>query len=133
MTISKKKPLDTERKQTRWTIMVYIAADNSLANFAVESLKQLHNSVSMKGTPIDQKNVMSIDRTSSARPLDQAKVVVAAQFAINAPGGQQIPRYIFNEHSDGNLGNSLRQRLNAQSIKLVRACCSVIPSGAFRR
>jgi hypothetical protein len=29
---------------TDWTIMVYISADNVLANFAIESLKQLKRS-----------------------------------------------------------------------------------------
>jgi Clostripain family len=87
---------DIPEKQIRWTIMLYIAADGNIANFAVESLKQLNYSAS---TP--------------SGAADQAKVVVAAQFAIDAPGGQQIPRYIFNECSGGPLGNSLVGHLKA--------------------
>jgi len=54
-----------------WTIIIYIAADSNLANFAIESLKQLN-----------------------ATANDQVKVAV--QFAVDAPGGQKIPRYIFD-------------------------------------
>src|SRR5689334_6310731 len=60
-------------KMADWTIIIYIAADSNLANFAIESLKQLN-----------------------ATANDHVKVAV--QFAIDAPGGQKIPRYIF----DGN-------------------------------
>ena len=35
---------DSGRRKTSWTIMLYIAADGILANFAVESLKQLNKS-----------------------------------------------------------------------------------------
>src|SRR5262249_53977337 len=38
----------------KWTIMVYINADNILANFAVESLKQLRNAASPNVTVIAQ-------------------------------------------------------------------------------
>src|ERR1035437_307439 len=82
--------------KTSWTIMLYIAADDTLANFAVESLKQLNKSARV---PAD--------------PTDEANVVVAAQFSIDAPGGQSIPRYIFNESSGENLGSSLQEPLNA--------------------
>lgn len=87
---------DSSDRPIRWTIMLYIAADGTLANFAVESLKQLNNSIS-----------------APAGPNDEAMVVVAAQFSIDAPGGQQIPRYIFNECSGGSLTNSLAGYLNA--------------------
>ena len=50
--------------KTSWTIMLYIAADGLLANFAVESLKQLSRSAS----------------TAPGKD-DQASVVVAAQFS----------------------------------------------------
>jgi len=82
--------------KTSWTIMLYIAADGLLANFAVESLKQLSKSAS-----------------TAPGNDDQASVVVAAQFSIDAPGGQSIQRYIFNESSGGNLGNGLQDPLNA--------------------
>ncbi len=87
---------DSTEKRIRWTIMLYIAADGTLANFAIESLKQLNNSIGAPGLP-----------------GDEATVVVAAQFGIDAPGGQQIPRYIFNECSAGSLANSLAGYLNA--------------------
>ena len=35
-----------ENQPVKWTIMAYINADNILANFAVESLKQLRNAAS---------------------------------------------------------------------------------------
>lgn len=72
--------------------MLYIAADGDLANFAVESLKQLNH---------------------SAGEADKSRVVVAVQFAIDAPGGQQIPRYIFNKKSNGSISDSLADYLNA--------------------
>ncbi len=86
----------TPATKTSWTIMLYIAADGLLANFAVESLKQLSKSAS--AAPGDD---------------DQASVVVAAQFSIDAPGGQSIPRYIFNDSSGENLGSGARDPLNA--------------------
>jgi Clostripain family len=84
--------------KTSWTIMLYIAADSLLANFAVESLKQLSKSAS-----------------TAPGHDDQASVVVAAQFSIDAPGGQTIKRYIFNESSGegGNLGDGTQDPLNA--------------------
>ena len=75
-----------------WTIMLYIAADGNLANFAVESLKQLHHTAG--GSP-------------------GSKIVVAAQFAIDAPAGQQIPRYIFDKRGTGGIGNAFDSFLNA--------------------
>ena len=59
-----------ENRIANWMIMVYIAADDELANFAVGSLKQL-------------KSLASQD----------ADVVVAAQFDAN--GRRNIPRLIF--------------------------------------
>src|SRR5215475_1136849 len=79
-----------------WTIMLYIAADSTLANFAVESLKQINNSIGL----------------ANSRG-DNCRVVVAAQFAVDAPAGQQIPRYIFNECSRGSIRNSLDSYLDA--------------------
>lgn len=87
---------ETQTKPVRWTIMLYIAADATLANFAVESLKQINDSI---GERIDSKH--------------PAGVVVAAQFAVDAPAGQQIPRYIFDKHSHGSIKNSLKDYLNA--------------------
>ena len=91
-----KKGAEKPTKPVRWTIMLYIAADGTLANFAVESLKQISNSIS-----------------KATHPTDQASVVVAAQFAVDAPAGQKIPRYIFDEHSTGSIKNSLKGYLKA--------------------
>jgi hypothetical protein len=83
-------------RKIRWTVMMYIAADSSIANFAVESLKQINRTVA---TPAGEH--------------EEANVVVAAQFAIDAPGGQQVPRYIFNQSSGGSLGDSFAEYLKA--------------------
>jgi len=96
--------------KTRWTIMVYIAADAVLANFGVESLKQLNEGASSPPCMCDQVHEGA---SSPACKCDEAEVVVAAQFSIDAPAGQSIPRYIFNEDSGGNLGRSLRERFDA--------------------
>lgn len=53
-------------KKPTWTIMVYIVADGTLANFAVMSLKQLNEVASKAGD-------------------DQLKVVVGAQFSFPIP------------------------------------------------
>jgi hypothetical protein len=94
---SDSKQQDAYHPETSWTIMLYIAADGTLANFAVESLKQLNR--------------------SAAKPLcqaDQAKVRVAAQFAVDAPGGQQIPRYIFDANTtSGSISNGFAGYLDA--------------------
>jgi len=74
-------------KKPSWTIMVYLAADSGLANFAVESLKQLSRSAS---EPVGDN--------------DKADVVVVAQFSIDAPGGQEIKRYVF----DGSIKKGLK-------------------------
>jgi hypothetical protein len=71
----------------RWTILLDIAADGGLANFGIESLKQLKNSASTPGSA-----------------TDSAEVMVAAQFSVDAPAGQKIPRYIFGP---GTIGGSL--------------------------
>src|SRR5215472_1417923 len=66
----------------KWTIMVYIAADPTLSNFAVESLKQL----------------------KAAADKD---VVVAVQFdADHGYHGRKIRRLIFN--GKGEVGSSIR-------------------------
>jgi Clostripain family len=81
----------------RWTILLAIAADGQLANFAIESLKQLKNSVCQ---PVDS--------------TDTAEVKVAAQFSIDAPAGQTIPRYIFEDCKKGDsLSNYIAGYLNA--------------------
>lgn len=79
--------------------MLYIAADDALANFAVESLKQLNKSA-----------------RAPAGTKDEATVVVAAQFALpdygakpkptnlNNPGGaQNRRRYVFEKDSRAKL------------------------------
>jgi len=78
-----------------WTIMLYIAADDVLANFAVESLRQLNKSSS-----------------ALAGSKDKANVVVAAQFAFptvametrsvnaNAPVEETKRYYIFKKDKD---------------------------------
>lgn len=94
-----KKPTDLDSAtaaaldtKTSWTIMLYIAADDTLANFAVESLKQLNKSMS---TPSNDK--------------DEASVIVAAQFGFpfnaakatianaETSGNQRKRRYIFKK------------------------------------
>jgi hypothetical protein len=67
---------DQKETGTNWTIMMYIAADDVLANFAVESLKQLKRAVASN------------------------RVVVAAQF--DADGQRNIPRLIFDGTGDKN-------------------------------
>jgi len=64
----------SDPKKKKWVIMLYISADSTLANFAIESLKQIKQSA-------------------------DADVVVAAQFAIDAPAGQNLPRYVFDHRS----------------------------------
>jgi hypothetical protein len=80
-----------------WTIMLYIAADSSLANFAVESLKQLNRSV-----------------RAPAETEGEASVVVAAQFSIDAPGGQEIQRYIFEKGGKESLRDNKKTALDAR-------------------
>jgi hypothetical protein len=68
-----------------WTIMLYIAADDVLANFAVQSLNQLNKS------------------TCALGPCNNANVVVAAQFAFEPSSATQhgpsrkAKRYIFKK------------------------------------
>jgi len=66
-----------------WTIMVYIAADDTLANFAVESLRLLHKSATAPGSD------------------DEPKVVVAAEFALPVDGVNPRPNHPQNS-SDPN-------------------------------
>jgi hypothetical protein len=80
--------------KTHWTIMVYIVADGTLANFAVESLKQLIEFASKAGD-------------------DLLKVVVGAQFAFHtgvtapafpskkASGGATNPHLLLKRGSGG--------------------------------
>lgn len=60
-------------KKIKWLVMLYISADSTLANFAIESLKQIKRSIKRK-----------------------TDVIVAVQFCIDPPGGQKIPRYVFD-------------------------------------
>src|SRR5580704_4772154 len=85
-----------------WTIMLYIAADSTLANFAVESLKQLNESA-----------------RKPAEPDDKADVVVAAQFSIDAPGGQEIQRYVFKNGGKKSLKANTRKPLDARDKPLL--------------
>jgi hypothetical protein len=82
--------------KTSWTILLDIAADGLLANFAVESLKQLKSST---GAPYCDTEL--------------ATVMVAAQFAVDAPAGQKIPRYIFGPQSTGSLADCIKGYLYA--------------------
>src|ERR1700685_2185216 len=86
------------QKRVKWVIMLYIAADSALANFAVESLKQINDSINMP--------CWDPQKGQEDQPELKASVIVAAQFAIDAPGGQTVPRYIFNECSYDSIRNS---------------------------
>jgi Clostripain family len=85
-----------EPKHVHWTVMLYIAADAILANFAIESLKQLHRSI-----------------IAGPQPSDKATVTVVVQFALDAPGGQQIPRYLFDDESPDFLAGCIEDNFNA--------------------
>jgi len=92
---AQKSAADTPKE--RWTILLDIAADGQLANFGIESLKQLRNSVCQQ-----------VGRT------DTAEVKVVAQFSIDAPAGQTIPRYIFKDCKKGDsLSNYVADYLDA--------------------
>jgi len=81
----------------RWTILIDIGADGLLANFGVESLKQLKNSANATGGA-----------------TDPATVMVAAQFSVDAPAGQKIPRYIFGPGKcPGSISNCIKGYLDA--------------------
>jgi hypothetical protein len=130
-----------------WTILLDIAADGLLANFGVESLKQLKNSTSKigglagllhemlnqvtgpapvsNGLPerliVELASQIGSSQESAFQPLVKAAqtslnklksaastetlgtVKVAAQFSVDAPAGQKIPRYIFGPDSSGSL------------------------------
>ncbi|HEY6352063.1 MAG TPA: clostripain-related cysteine peptidase [Candidatus Angelobacter sp.] len=81
-----------------WMIMMYIAADDMLANFAVESLKQLKRAVSAN-------NAIS----------GNGRVVVVAQF--DADGRRNIPRFVFesNSDADGSLKKNERDTIPRDS------------------
>jgi hypothetical protein len=97
--------------KTSWTIMLYIAADDTLANFAVESLKQLNKSASA--------------RTGAT---DAASVVVAAHFAFPAdpsisgsakgkgPSNNTVHQYIFKADSSES-HNSMQVRTLPKPVK----------------
>jgi len=87
---------------TSWTIMLYIAADSTLANFAVESLKQLNRAAIL---PPGKD--------------DQADVTVAAQFSIDAPGGQEIQRYIFKKGGKESLRDNKEPALDERDNLLL--------------
>lgn len=78
--------------------MVYIAADAVLANFGIESLKQLNEAIG------------NLYATTGSNDI-----VVAATLSIDAPAGQPLPRYIFNKCSGSNLGQSLKCTFPAPS------------------
>jgi hypothetical protein len=71
-TTAKTQQSHTSNK-VKWLVMLYISADSPLANFAIESLKQIKRSIKPK-----------------------TDVIVAVQFCIDPPGGQRIPRYVFD-------------------------------------
>jgi hypothetical protein len=92
---TQKSAASSSRK--RWTILLDIAADGGLANFGIESLKQLKNSASTAGSA-----------------TDPAEVMVAAQFSVDAPAGQKIPRYIFGPDTvGGSLSDCIADYLEA--------------------
>ena len=81
----------------RWTILLDIAADGVLANFGIETLKQLKNSASIK------RNCK-----------EETEVTVAAQFSVDAPAGQKIPRYVFGpKTTGGSLSDCIADYLDA--------------------
>jgi hypothetical protein len=95
--------------QADWTIMLYIAADDTLANFAVESLKQINKSTS---APDGSRG--------------DAKVVVAAQFDLRT-ANEKVPdeetkgRFLFKKGSDGDLDPTRKiPRLLKLAGKLVK-------------
>jgi hypothetical protein len=112
------------KRNNDWTIMLYIAADGTLANFGVESLKQVNRSIV---TPLylDQLNASvrsaldlkqsdeSVRSALATAPAKLTKVVVAAQFSVDAPGGQAIRRYIFDDPSKKNLHENQIQNLGS--------------------
>jgi len=111
-------------KKTSWTIMLYIAADDTLANFAVESLKQLNKSAS-----------------APAGPTDAASVVVAAHFAFpadpsisGAANGRgpnnTVHQYIFKADSSGSHDPTKVRTLPDPVIISAKATSSAKPSEA---
>ena len=84
-----KREITIPATESDWTIMVYIVADGTLANFAVDSLKKLNESVHPRAPA-------SVSTPGTRSP----SVVVAAQFSYDSPGGQIKDRYAFNGHGD---------------------------------
>jgi hypothetical protein len=98
-------------KKIRWTILLNIVADDVLTNFAVESLKQLNQSVS-----------------APAGAGDTAEISVVAQFAFpNARGfvstsgttpREEIRRYIFKPDTISPLAKKLVATNNPEAKEL---------------
>jgi hypothetical protein len=110
------QPVSSPPKK-RWTILIDIGADGLLANFAVESLKQLKNSANKAG-----------DVT------DPATVTVAAQFSVDAPGGQKIPRYIFGPGKcPGSISNCIADYLDSPKTMTEQQALIDFLQWAFRQ
>src|SRR6059058_1547079 len=81
-----------------WTVMLYIEADGALANFAVESLKQLEKSIS---TQHDERGKPSIGVAAQlAFPLDAANATSAK---AGASGDETRRRFVFKKGIQRNL------------------------------
>jgi Clostripain family len=84
--------------QADWTIMLYIAADDTLANFAVESLKQLSKSASASAESGAPKVVVAVH---FVYPTDTSKPLLKD---ATTRGNMTVHEYIFKageEHRDG--------------------------------
>src|SRR5215813_11735603 len=82
-----------QQTMAEWTIMVYLAADDILANFAIESLKQL--------------------RRSAGRDI-----VVAAQLDVDGPfARQKLRRFIFDglRNEDAKIDDDVVERLDPRT------------------
>jgi hypothetical protein len=110
----KSSPPSTKK---RWTILLDIAADGVLANFGIESLKQLKDSA---GTAVGK--------------TDPTEVKVAAQFSVDAPAGQTIPRYIFEPGcSDGSVSDCIADYLIAPNTMTEQQALIDFLQWAFRQ
>ena len=78
--------------KTSWTIMLYIAADGILANFAVESLRQLSRSASTARGKDDQASVVVESHTGSR--LNQARRLQGRAFSNTHLMRQFEPEYV---------------------------------------
>lgn len=78
---------NTTAQNSNWTIMVYISADNVLANFAIESLKQL-------------KRAAGGGESQDPNGPPTPRIVVAAQ--LDASGNHPVRRYAFDGSGDKN-------------------------------